>query len=168
MWENWIIEEQSCAVNRRVIILPVCLSEEAFLGHVINPDGVGKERKHFVRAIAIALRELMQQSESNAQTHDLAAFITLSLELVAQTIDRTVEPWEKRGYWLKADRFRLDWEWTATVAAQMRVALLADDWAKVAASLAKIGEKLSKEKLPKKHRLGEPWLGAWEKLQESS
>jgi hypothetical protein len=137
-----------------------------FLGRVINPDGVGKERKRFVRAIAISLRELMNQGESNAQSRDLAAFIALSLEAVAETIERTAAPWEKRDYWLKADRFRLEWDWAARNAASLRSALLADDWAKVAENLAQIGQKLSKEKLPKTHRLGEPWHGAWEKLQE--
>ena len=136
------------------------------MGRVINPDGVGKERKHLVRAIAIALRELMQQGETNAHTRDLVSFITLGLEAVAKTIERTVEPWEKRDYWLKADRFRMDWAWTGISAVKLRTALLADDWAKIAETLAVIGEKLSKEKLPKTHRLGEPWLGAWEKLKE--
>lgn len=136
------------------------------MGRVINPDGVGKERKQLVRAIAIALRELMQQGENNAKTRDLVSFIALGLAAVAKTIERTVEPWEKRDYWLKADRFRMDWDWAGKNAAKLREALFADDWAKIAETLAAIGEKLSKEKLPKKHRLGEPWLGAWKKLQD--
>lgn len=138
------------------------------MGRVINPDGVGKERKQLVRAIAITLRELMRQDENNDQTKDFVAFIALGLEAVAKTIERTVEPWEKRDYWLKADRFRMDWDWAGKSAAKLRQAVLADDWAVIAETLAIIGQKLSKEKLPKTHRLGEPWLGAWEKLQESS
>jgi len=128
---------------------------------------VGKERKQLVRAIAISLRELTQQDESNDQTRDMVSFIALCLDAVAKTIERTVEPWEKRDYWLKADRFRMDWDWAGKNASALRLAILAHDWAAIAESLAAIGQKLSKEKLPKTHRLGEPWIGAWEELQES-
>ncbi len=36
----------------------------------------------------------------------------LALEEINSNIDKSVEAWEKRGYWVKADKFRLDWEWS--------------------------------------------------------
>ena len=48
-----IIEEQGGGVNGHVIIRPSLPNYGGFVGRVINPDGVGKERKRFVRAIAI-------------------------------------------------------------------------------------------------------------------
>jgi hypothetical protein len=127
---------------------------------------VGKERNQLMRALAISLRELMQQAAPGAKTRDLAAFIVMLLENIAATIDRTVEPWEKRGYWVKADRFRLDWDWAERAARQMRAAVLAEDYGEIALVAVSIGEKLSSVKLPQKHRLGTPWDGAWEKLLE--
>jgi hypothetical protein len=139
---------------------------EVRLGRVINPDGVGKERTRLTRAIVLAIRELMNQTEPNNLTRDLAAFISLALEAVDETIDVSVTAWEKRGYWLKADRFRLEWDWTKIWAGKIRQALLADDWAQVAAAAVRIAEKLQSVKVPQRHRLGTPWVGAWEKLKE--
>ena len=102
------------------------------MGRVIHLEGVGKERKNLSRAVVLALRELMQQSEPDQTTRDLAAFIALALEGIYQTIDESVAAWEKRGYWLKADRFRLDWSWSETMAMNMRNAVLQEDWTQVA------------------------------------
>ena len=38
---------------------------------------------------------------------------------IADTIEDTCEPWEKRNYYLKADRFRLEWEWAGQAAERM-------------------------------------------------
>jgi hypothetical protein len=136
------------------------------LGRVINPDGVGKERTRLTRAIVLAIRELMKQTEPTNQTRDLAAFISLALAAVDETIDVSVTAWEKRGYWLKADRFRLEWDWAKILGEKMRQALLAEDWAQVAASAVRVAEKLQSVKVPHRHRLGTPWVGAWDKLKQ--
>ncbi len=138
------------------------------MSRVINPDGVGKERTRLTRAIVLAIRELMKQTEPNQQTRDLAAFISMALEAVDQTIDVSVTAWEKRGYWLKADRFRLEWDWTKLLGDKMRLALLAEDWPQVAALAVRIAEKLQNVKVPQRHRLGTPWVGAWDKLKENA
>ena len=135
------------------------------MSRVINPNGVGKERTRLTRAIVLAIRELMKQTEPNNQTRDLAAFISIALQAVDETIDVSVTAWEKRGYWLKADRFRLEWDWTKLLSEKMQLALLAEDWPQVAALAVRIAEKLQNVKVPQKHRLGTPWVGAWEKLK---
>ena len=137
------------------------------MSRVINPDGVGKERTRLTRAIVLAIRELMKQTEPNQTTRDLAAFISIALGAVDQTIDVSVTAWEKRGYWLKADRFRLDWDWASSLGEKMQSALLAEDWPQVAALAVRIAEKLQNVKVPQRHRLGTPWVGAWDKLKES-
>jgi hypothetical protein len=114
----------------------------------------------------LAIRELMKQSEPTNQTRDLAAFISLALAAVDETIDVSVTAWEKRGYWLKADRFRLEWDWAKILGEKMRQALLTEDWAQVAASAVRVAEKLQSVKVPQRHRLGTPWVGAWDKLKQ--
>jgi hypothetical protein len=138
---------------------------EVWLGRVIKIEGVGKERNQLARAVVLALRELMQQTEANQTTRDLAAFISLALEEIHRTIDDSVAAWEKRGYWLKADRFRLEWAWAEKLAQAMRAALLREDWPVVAATAAEVAQRLNSVKLPQRHRLGTPWVGAWEKLR---
>ncbi len=134
------------------------------MSRVINTQSVGKERTQLVRSIVLALRELMRQTEADDQTRDLAAFISLALEEIYKTIDASVSAWEKRGYWVKADRFRMEWIWTETMSRNMRQAVLADDWPAVALTSAQVAEKLRDVDVPKRHQLGTPWVGAWKKM----
>jgi hypothetical protein len=134
---------------------------------VINPNALGKERERLAKEVVLALRELAQQAATDLQTYELAAFLVLALEAIAETIDPSVQAWEKRGYWVKADRFRMEWMWTGHYAKDLRAALLADDWAQVALLSVKIGGKLNNIKLPARPRLGQPWVGAWEKLKQT-
>jgi hypothetical protein len=115
--------------------------------------------------VILALRELMSQSEPDDTTRDLAAFIALALDAIAMTIDGSVEAWEKRGYWVKADRFRMGWAWTSKLAGNMQQAVLTEDWLKVAQSAAQIAERLRGVRVPQRHRLGTPWVGAYERMK---
>ena len=135
------------------------------MGRVINLKGAGKDRKRLTREVVLALQELIRQIEPNAQTRDLAAFISINLEAISQTIDLSVAAWEKRGYWVKADRFRLEWAWSERLARVLKEDVLAENWPGVAVTAAQVGEKLSQVRLPEHHRLGTPWVGSWEKLK---
>ncbi len=137
---------------------------ETALSRIINPDSAGKERTRLTKAIVLAVRELAQQTGPGAESRDLAAFITLALAIIAETIDVSVAAWEKRGYWVKADKFRMDWAWTGQLADKMRVVVLAEDWTGVAQVAAQIAGRLNRITVPAGHRLGRPWVGAWEKL----
>jgi len=134
------------------------------MAQVINPEGAGKERVHLARAVVVALRELMKQSKPDSESRDLAAFIALALERIGETIDLSVTAWEKRGYWVKADRFRMEWEWASRIGARMRQAVLAGDWGQVAESAGQAAQKLMGIDVSPNHRLGRPWVGAWDKL----
>ncbi len=134
------------------------------MSRVINPDSVGKERTRLTKSIVLAMRELAKLSEPNAEARDMAAFIALALEEIAAGIDASVAAWEKRDYWVKADRFRMEWLWAGQSAARMRTAVLADDWAAIAMQMPVIAQKLSRVQVPAAHRLGRPWVGAWKQL----
>ena len=136
------------------------------MARVINLNNVGTERKRLTKGVVIALRELMKQQSPDSSTFDLAAFISLALHAIFETVDQSVTAWEKRGYWLKADRFRLQWEWAEMESIEMKNALLTENWAKVALVSARVAEKLNEVEVSKRHRLGTPWVGAWERLKE--
>jgi hypothetical protein len=131
---------------------------------VINPDSAGKDRTRLTKGIVLALRELAKQQDVNSETKDLAAFITLALKTISEGIDVSVAAWEKRGYWVKADRFRMDWMWTGQYADKLKVAIFTDDWATVAMTIPQIAQKLSKIEVSPNHRLGKPWEGAFKQL----
>lgn len=134
------------------------------MGRVINPEGVGKERTRLIRGIVLALRELMQQNETNAYTRDLAAFIAQALLAVGDTVEISVQAWEKRDYWLKADRFRMEWSWAGRLGKAMKDAVLAEDWSTVAMTSAQVAQRLKDVDVPKRNNIGAPWEGAYRRL----
>ncbi len=134
------------------------------MGTIYSPESAGKDRTRLSKTIVLALRELMKQTEPDTLTKDLTAYVVLALEEISRNIDGSVTAWEKRGYWVKADRFRLEWEWAGSSAAKLRRALSEDDWGTVAVNSALIAQKLSKVTVPEKHRLGTPWVGAARRL----
>jgi aldehyde:ferredoxin oxidoreductase len=107
----------------------------------------------------------MRQEDIDNRTRDLAAFIALSTEAISRTIEPSVVAWEKRGYWVKADRFRLEWGWAETLGTNMRNATLKEDWSTIAITAAQIAEKLSSVTVSERHRMGAPWVGAWDQLK---
>lgn len=136
------------------------------MSRIIHTEGAGKERPRLLKSIALALRELSKQPSLNDQARDLLAYLVFALEALSAGIEESVIAWEKRGYWLKADRFRLEWRWTGDLAARLREALLQENWPEVSHLVAQIAEKVGHIQLPERHRLGTPWVGAWERLQK--
>jgi hypothetical protein len=134
------------------------------LSRVIHIDGVGKTRSQLIRAVTLALRELAGQSEPDETSRDLVAFIIITLEQIDQTVEETVLAWEKRGYWLKADRFRLEWNWTIKISQDLHQALFMDDWEKIGYACMELASKLNSVKLPQRNSIGTPWVGAWIRL----
>lgn len=134
---------------------------------VINPESAGKDRTRLTKAIVLALRELAKQQEVTDEAKDLAAFIALALKTISDGIDVSVAAWEKRGYWVKADRFRMDWMWTSQYADKIKTAIFTDDWGTIAMTIPQIAQKLSKIVVSDNHRLGKPWVGAFKQLTNS-
>jgi len=134
------------------------------LSRVINTQGVGKERNRLLKGIVISLRELTKQTKPDSTTKDLTAFIALALLAVEDTVERTVKPWEKRDYWVKADKFRRDWAWTGKLGGEMRTAAINQDWPQVAMLSAQVAGHLGNIVVSEKHRMGKPWEGAWQQL----
>ena len=138
------------------------------MSRVINPESAGRDRTRLTKSIVLALRELAKQKEVTEEAKDLAAFIALALRSIAEGIDVSVAAWEKRDYWVKADRFRMDWMWTGQYADKIKVAIFTDDWGTIAMAIPQIAQKLSKIIVSENHRLGKPWQGAFKQLTNGS
>lgn len=134
------------------------------MSRVINPDSVGKERTRLTKSIVLCIRELAKQSDVTAETKDQAAYIALALQAIADGIDVSVAAWEKRDYWVKADKFRMEWMWAGQVAAKMKTAVLSDDWATIAMLMPQIAQRFNKIEVSDNHRLGKPWASAYQLL----
>jgi hypothetical protein len=136
------------------------------VSRVINLDSTGKQRAQLSKAIVLAVRQLARQQDTGAEARDLAAFIAMALKAISEGIDSSVAAWEKRDYWVKADKFRMDWAWASPAAEKMRRAVLSADWRSVAAVSAQVAEKFNKIQVSDKNRLGRPWVGAFKQLDE--
>jgi hypothetical protein len=137
------------------------------VGRLVNTGSASKDRILLEKGIILAIRELAVQSGIDSSTRDLLAYVALSLKAIGETIDESVTAWEKRGYWIKADRYRMEWNWSANWGEDMKKAILAEDWESVVKITAQVTQKLSKVKIAQKNRLGTPWVGAYDKLISS-
>jgi len=136
------------------------------MSRLIQTEGVGKRRQNLLRLIGTALRQLMVQTSPNEHTLDLAAFIALALREVTATVEEATRAWEKRDYWVKADRFRMEWSWAERLSKELERAALAKDWDEIAHLAGQIFVHVGNVKIPKRFKAGEPWKGAYRKLLE--
>jgi hypothetical protein len=134
------------------------------LARIIKTGSAGKDRLLLEKGIVIAIRELAKQTSTDKTTNDLVAFIAISLIAIGDTIDESVVAWEKRGYWVKADKYRMEWSWTTRMGEDLKNAAINDDWGRVAQITAQVAQKMSKVNVSPRNRLGTPWVGSWERL----
>jgi hypothetical protein len=129
---------------------------------IINNSTPGKERTRLSKAIVIAIREFMRQTKPDQQSKDIVAFVILALEQISTGIDLSVAAWEKRGYWVKADKYRMEWHWTAVSAEKLNSALKKQNWREIAPIMLDIISQFSSIKVSNQHRMGKPWHNAYE------
>ena len=113
------------------------------MSRIIKTESVGKERKQLVRAVVLAIRELSQKTELDESAKDIAAFISITLITIYSNVNHAVSAWEKRGYWVKADRFRLEWEWCKSQGDGLKEAVINNEWEEVIDRSTQIAIRLS-------------------------
>lgn len=134
------------------------------MGRIINTANPGTERNRWRRTVAEALRHLMSKRSLDAEAQDQAALIVFGLRSIAETIEVTAEAWEKRDYYVKADRFRMDWEWAARAAAKMTETIKSGRWQDLPPQLAELLPYFADIRLTKMTRGAETWGGCYEAL----
>ena len=127
---------------------------------IIATSTPGKERAQLSKAIVITIREFMRKKEPGKSTQDMVAFIILALNEIAEGIDKSVAAWEKRGYWVKADKYRMEWQWTGLIAEKLKKSFEKNDWGNIASILVEIMGHFEDIKVSDRHRMGKPWVGA--------
>lgn len=134
------------------------------MGQIYNPQRPGKERDHLIKMILYAIDAMETTSIESMEYKDLSTFIFLSAKSVLQTIERTAVAWEKRDYWLKADRFRQEWNWLETGIPELEKTIMNEEWNSVQLIVAGFRDELELVDLPKRKKSGEPWAGAYLKM----
>lgn len=134
------------------------------MGRVYNPNRPGKERTKLLKVMKISIAELQNNPVDSEDYKDLSAFILLTAQAISRTIDTTTSAWEKRGYWLKADRFRNDWSWIESCSKSLDTKIHEVDWDSIINITESIQGNLREINVSKNHRYGQPWQGAYKKL----
>jgi hypothetical protein len=89
------------------------------MGRVIRVETPTQVRNRHRRTIAEILRRLMEKSAIDAESKDMAATLVYLLRDIREGVEQSARAWEKRDYWMKAERFLREWEWTAEMAANI-------------------------------------------------
>jgi len=132
------------------------------LSRVINTESNSSTRRKILQKIALVLRHSTNSSIDESVQKDMFAFLILSLQIMDTLTGNTIEAWEKRGYWIKADRFRREWLWVEHIGKNLSEGLEKNDLLTCALQLANLAEHVSDVRIPKRQLSTEPWKGAWE------
>ena len=132
----------------------------------VKPNESGTTyRNRLTKSIVLAIRKLMQKGQPDKESLDMAAYVVLALEKIEESVDSSATAWEKRDYWLKADRFRMEWSWLEIRRIALEKTVSAQDWGQIASELILVAQNFSKVEVSDKNHLGEPWVGSWKVLQ---
>lgn len=134
------------------------------MSRVIQTESVGRQRHRLRRTIAEALRRLARKSTFDQESQDLAALIVFSLRRLSEGVEQTTTAWEKRDYFLKADRFRLKWEWVDDTAYELESALLLGQWERVPQILATLFPRFGDITVARYTRSSALWDGCYQRL----
>jgi len=134
------------------------------MSRIIATASPGKVRNRHRRTIAEALRRLSQKSQLDGEAKDLAALIVFCLHGMADTVDRTIEAWEKRDYWMKAERFREKWRWLEPTTDELAAVIYKGRWAQLPTVLAQLMPHFADIKIKQMTRKPVLWQGAYEKF----
>jgi len=133
---------------------------------VINRNNYSNQRSSYLRFISTALSALESAKTVDESFKDRWVFIYLTLQEIQKSVHSTVQPWEKRGYWVKADQFRAEWKWLEPLVSSIGRKIMAQDWK----SLATDGKTLKEicQDFPPYQRMQvqDPWTGAWKKWEK--
>lgn len=134
------------------------------MGRLINTDSTGAQRQRLRRTIAEALKLLATKRELDAEARDLSALIVYCLREIGEGVEQSATVWDKRHYYMKADRLRADWEWAGRSADRMANLIRAGDWLRLPVVLADIAPRFADVSVTKVTRSAELWTGACDRL----
>ena len=138
------------------------------MSRVINTADPGKQRSQCRRTIAEVLRHLMFKRQLDEEAKDMAAALVFALRGIAESVEATTEAWEKRDYFLKADRFRMEWEWVTPAAERLQALILGSQWEGLPQELAALAPHFADIRISKMTRDQSAWKASYRLLMEKS
>jgi hypothetical protein len=134
------------------------------MSRVIKLDGPGKQRNQLMRTAAEVIRRLSEKKELDEEAQDMAALLVFCFREIDEGIDPSVSAWEKRDYWVKAERFRERWSWAGPAARNLEKVVCENTWEQLPMVLIKVLPHLEEVKISKYTRQPSTWRGAYNRL----
>lgn len=134
------------------------------MGRVINTNEPGKRRNYHMRTIAEIVRALGQKQTIDDDVRDMCATIVLSLREIVETVEESIQAWEKRNYWKKADDFQEQWYWAGQTADQLEKLIREERWDELPAMMMRLYPHIADIEINKSMRSADVWAGNYDRL----
>ena len=109
---------------------------------------------------------MSQNSDIDDEAKDLAALIVYSLQGISETVDRTIDAWERRDYYMKAERFREKWRWLDPLTDELSGVIYEGRWGQLSTALASLLPYFADVKIKQMTCKPMLWQGAYERFME--
>jgi hypothetical protein len=129
---------------------------------IVHSETPGYRRSKILKLIVRLMPDIQSPDLTAQKRNDIVAFVVISLCEVEKTIEETLAPWEKRGYWTKADQFRLEWEWVGKVRQQIIEEETPQGWKNWPGTMGEMFAHLASLK-PARKKLGAFWEGSYKR-----
>lgn len=134
------------------------------MSRVVHVDSPGKRRNQARRSVAEILRTLSRKGEIDEEARDMSAALVFLLRDVKATVDESAQAWEKRGYWMKVERFVRDYEWIPEMAANIEDVIRHQAWDLLPELLADLSPHFDDIQIKTMTRKPAEWRGMYRKL----
>ncbi|HHH41745.1 MAG TPA: hypothetical protein ENK56_07040 [Chloroflexi bacterium] len=138
------------------------------MGRIVHTQSPARIRNYHRRTIAELLRHLSQKPQVDEEAKDMAALLVYSLREIGQVNERSAQAWERRDYWLKADRFRREWAWVGQMAEDLEDVLRHQAWDLLPRLLMDLLPRFADIKVTRLTRSPDLWRGAYDRLVNDS
>ena len=134
------------------------------MSRVINSESPTKIRNQHRRTVAEILRRLGQKQQFDEDAKDMAAMLVYIMRELWAGVESSAAAWEKRDYWMKAERFMRDWEWTMETAVNIEDVLRHEAFDLLPEMLMDLFPRFADVQVKKMTRSPSVWRGAYARL----
>lgn len=134
------------------------------MSRVIQTDSTGKNRSRLMRTCAELLRHLSTKPAMDEESRDMLACIVYSLREIDEGIDESASVWEKRDYWMKAEKLRQRWYWVGAKADALDALIRNEEWHRMPEMMVSLLPYFADVKVTRLTRTPDVWEGAYERL----
>lgn len=134
------------------------------MARVINTNSPQKRRTHLMRTIAEILRRLGQKQGIDDEARDMLATVVFCLRDIDETITESIQAWEKRNYYKKADDFQEKWWWASQYAPRVEKLVRTEQWSDLPDLMMKMFPYFADIEINKSMRSEKDWQGNYDIL----